>query len=187
MKSGERYASIILKQPGRFSYNLCAQGTALFMAGGLLTALTNLEIHRKRRIKMDFTFQHRLCHDFESLIWVVVYAMMVHHKNSLASTDPEMCGLYKRLLDDCWGVHAYNNLRRRHNDMIFTGCSFDSQYIVSSWFPDPREAAFFHDAMRLLRIQALDGEPITYEGLCTLFKKHIQLAKGPVAFDVISK
>jgi hypothetical protein len=186
MESGERYASVILKQLGRHSNNLCAQGTALFMAGGLLTALTNLEIHRKRRIKSDFTFQHRLCHDFESLIWVIVYAMMIHHKNLLAGTDPEMCGLYKRLLDDCWAVHAYNNLLRCHNNMIAIGCSFDSQYIVSSWFPDPREAAFFRDAMRLLRSQTQDGEPITYESLCTLFKKHLQLAQESQAHDAVS-
>jgi hypothetical protein len=186
MESGERYASVILKQLGRHSYNLCAQGTALFMAGGLLTALTNLEIHRKRRIKSDFTFQHRLCHDFESLIWVVVYAMMIHHKNLLASMDPEMCELYKRLLDGCWAVHAYSNLHRSHTYMIAMGCSFDSQYIVSSWFPDPREAAFFRDAMRLLRSQTQDGEPITYESLCTLFKKHLQLAQESRVHDVLS-
>lgn len=113
--------------------------------------------------------------------------MMIHHRNFLAVTDPEMCDLYKKDLDDCWGVHAYKNLRRCHNDMIFTGCSFDSQHIVSSWFPNPREAAFFRDAMRLLRNQAQDGELITYEGLCTLFKKHLQLAKEPRAVDVVSK
>jgi len=157
----------------------CAQGTALFMAGGLLTALTNLGLYNHRAIKSDFTFRHRLCHDFESLIWVVVYAMMIHHKNHLAVTDPDMCELYKKALDDCWSVQAYNNLRRCHNDMIFTGCSFDTQYIVSSWFPDPHEATFFREAMRLLRNQAQDGDPITYESLCKLFEKHIQLAKEP--------
>ena len=169
------------------SSTLCAQGTALFMSGGLLNALGDLECHSNRPNKLDFTFQHRLCHDFESLIWVVVYAMMIHHRNGSAATDPEMCGLYKKDLDACWAVHAYSNLLRSHRNMIAVGCSFNTQNTVSSWFPDPREAAFFRDAMRLLRDQTQDGEFITYEGLCTLFKKHIQLATEPQAPDVVSK
>ena len=44
----------------------------------------------------DFTFQHKSYHDFESLIWVVVYAMMIHHRNTLAATDQAMYGFYKK-------------------------------------------------------------------------------------------
>jgi len=149
------------------------------MANGLLMALTNLRLRQRQAIKSDFTFRHRLCHDFESLIWVVVYAMMIHHKNNLAVTNPEACGLYKEALDDCWSVQAYNNVRRCHNDMMVTGCSFNSQDMVSWWFPDPREAAFFREAMRLLLDQELEGKYVTHEILCKLFKKHIQLAKEP--------
>jgi hypothetical protein len=165
-----------------FSYGAYAQGTALFMSGGLLTALRSIG-----PVKSDFTFQHRLCHDFESLIWVIVYAMMIHHKNYLAETDPERCELYKHAVDECWAAHAYSNLHHTHTYMISIGCAFDSQSIVSSWFPDPREAAFFRDAMRLLRNQTQDGEPIMYEGLCTLFRKHIQLAKDLGSPEVVSK
>ena len=149
------------------------------MADGLLMALTNPRLRHRQAIKSDFTFRHRLCHDFESLIWVLVYAMMIHHKNNLAVTDPEACELYKEALDDCWAVHSYSNLHRSHNHMITIGCSVSSQNIVSSWFPDPREAAFFREAMRLLRNQTQDGEFITYDSLCRLFRKHIQLATEP--------
>jgi len=157
------------------------------MSGDLLNALGDLERYSNRPNKLDFTFQHRLCHDFESLIWVVVYAMMIHHRNGLAATDPEMCGLYKKDLDACWAAHAYSNLHRSQNHMIAVGCTLNSQYMVDSWFPDPREAAFFRDAMRLLRDQTQDGEFITYEGLCTLFQKHIRLAKALQVIDVVSK
>ena len=170
-----------------FSYTLCAQGTALFMAGGLLTALTSMGLHRDGLTKSEFTFRHRLCHDFESLIWVVVYAMMIHNKILLASAEPEKCERYKAALNDCWAAHAYSNLLRSHIYMIAIGCNFDSLSIVSVWFPDPREAAFFRDAMRLLRNQTQDGEPITYEGLCALFEKHIQLAKEPQTIDPSSE
>lgn len=144
------------------------------MAGGLLTALTNQEL---RNDSSNFTFQHRLCHDFESLIWVVVCAMMIRRRNTLAATDQVIYRRYKEILDDCWAVHSYSNLHRSHSYMITIGCSFDSQHIVDSWFPDTCEAAFFRDAMRLLRSQTQDGEAIVYESLCTLFEKHIQLAK----------
>ena len=151
------------------------------MADHLLTALTTMQWNSGRP-KSDFNFQHRLCHDFESLIWVVVYAMMVHHRNTLATTDPEECEWYKQALDHCWAAHAYSNLLRSHDHMTLTGCKMHSQAMVNLWFPDPSEAAFFRDAMRLIRNQG-DGDPITYEYLCALFRKHINLAKEPQAVD----
>ena len=142
MESGERYVIMISNPLEWLLIHSCAQGTALFMAGDLLDALTDLEPHNRQASNSDFTFRHRLCDDFESLIWVVVYAMMIHHKNHLAGTDPEACALYKETLDECWAVHSYGNLHRSHVFMIATGCTFKSRHKVSSWFPDPREAAF---------------------------------------------
>ena len=54
---------------------------------------------------------------------------------------------------------------------------------------DPPEAAFFRDAMRLVRNQQDEDDPIpiTYDSLCAVFKKHIQLAKGPQASSVLSE
>ena len=144
------------------------------MACGLLAALTKQEL---RKNHTHFTFQHKLCHDFESLIWVVVYAMMIRHRNTLEATDQVMYGEYKKILDGCWAVHSYGNIHRSHSYMIMIGCSFDCREIVDLWFPNAGEAAFFHDAMRLLRNQA-DGDPITYDGLFVLFKKHILLSIG---------
>ena len=159
------------------------------MPGDLLTALTTktMESPLDRPNASDFTFQHRLCHDFESLIWVVVYAMMIHRRNCLAATDPEKCEVYKKRVDECWAVHAYSNLLRSHFFMISIGSTFNTQSMVSLLFPDRHEAAFFREAMCLLRDQTQDGEPITYERLCTLFGRHIQLAKEPRALDVVSK
>ena len=168
------------------SYNAYAQGTALFMSNDLLTDLRTMRRSRNRSTKSNFSFQHRICYDFESLIWVVVYAMMIRHRNYLAATDTELLDDYKKELDECWAGHAYSNLYRSHNHMIIVGCAYKSQDVVSDWFPDRREAAFFRDAMRLVRNQVLDGEPITYEGLHALFKKHIQLAKEPQTLDIVS-
>ena len=140
------------------------------MADQLLAALI------ERTSSPNFTFQHKLCHDFESLIWVIVYAMMIRHRNTLVATDQVMCRDFKEVLDGCWTAHSYSNVLRSHIYMIGIGCNSYCQEIVSSWFPDTREAAFFRDAMRLLRNQEENTEPIVYESLCTLFKKHIQLA-----------
>ena len=169
-----------------FSYILCAQGTALFMAEDLLGASTYMERRRKGLAKSDHTFQHEPCHDFESLIWVVVYAMMIHHNNSLALTDLEGCDEYKRDMDECWGGLGCT-LYPSHIYTIMTGCKARSQYLVELWFPDPREAAFFRDAMRSILDRGSTGEPITYECISTLFKKHVQLAMEPQDFDVVSK
>src|SRR5258706_3030944 len=168
-----------------FSYNFCAQGTALFMARRLLYSFTSVKRSRDRRTTSDFTFQHRLCHDLESLIWVVVYAMMIHQRNIFAATDSEMFELYKEGLDQCWAAHAYSNLLMSHNHMSMTGSDSECQPTVSSWFPDAREAEFFCDVMcMILRIQT-ERQAITYERLCALFKKHINLAKEPLAVDVV--
>ena len=156
------------------------------MSCGLLNALTSLKLLRHQPTTSAFTFQHRLCRDFESLIWVVVYAMMVHQRNIFAATDSEMFELYKEELDRCWAAHAYGNILMSHDHMIMTGCSIDSLIKVSLWFPDPREAAFFRKALRLIRDQG-DGEYITYERIGKLFRDHIDLENKPQAFDTVSK
>ncbi len=185
MKSGEwrtvcEYHLKATQTP--FSYNHCAQGTALFMARDLLIALATIT---SGPTASGFTFQHRLRHDFESLIWVVVYAMMIHHRNNIAPADKEECEEYKRVLDRCWAAHAYSNILVSHDHMMVTGCLVDPQ--VPLWFPDPREAAFFCDAMSFIFHSRMGGEGITYESLCALFEKHSDLAKEPQAFGVVSK
>src|SRR5258708_3284241 len=147
------------------------------MAGKLLDALTRpLTNHIPNP---GFTFQHRLHHDFKSLIWVIVYAMTVHDRNTLATTDLETCKLYKEVLDSFWAVHSYRHVAASHNDMLMQGALPDSLHMgpVNHWLPDPLEAAFFHDAMLMITKQRLYNEHITYASICKLFNDHIQLAK----------
>jgi hypothetical protein len=146
------------------------------MSGSLLAALVGQATDDNMGIKCDFTFQHRLRHDLESLIWVVVYAMMIRRRSLLAATDPKEFALFQGILDDCWGVHSYRHLWNNHITMMGTGCSVEYSTVERLWFPEPFEAAFFRGAMRLVRGQVQDGEAITYEILCSLLQKHIQLA-----------
>ena len=156
------------------------------MSGDLLMALESMKFRKVGPSASDFDFQHRLGHDLESLIWVAVYAMMVHQRNIFAATDSEMFELYKQELDHCWAAHAYRNIFTSRNQAMTIGCSARSGIIVSFWFPDPHEAAFFRDAMKLIRDQ-VDGDYITYERFCKLFRDHIDLEKKPQALDIVSK
>jgi hypothetical protein len=151
------------------------------MSSTLLAALLDQE-----KLKKAFTFQHKLCHDLESLIWVVVYAMMIRRRNVLSATDPTQSASFQDVLDGCWGVHSYTRLWANHGTMIMSGCSAMLQLVEGLWFPEPFEAAFFRDAMRVARGQAQDGVAITYEGLCALFEKYIQLGMEAKDSVVIS-
>jgi hypothetical protein len=146
------------------------------MSGSLLAALIKQAALDNRGIKRDFTFQHRLRHDLESLIWVVVYAMMIRRRSLLAATDPKEFASFQDILNRCWGVRSYSHLCDHHGIMMNTGCSIELDIVEMLWFPEPFEAAFFRGAMRLVRGQVQDGEAITYESLCALLQKHIQLA-----------
>ena len=147
------------------------------MSVGLLYALEDHRYTKRHSIPKDFTFQHMLCHDFESLIWVIVYAMMARRKSVLAATDSKVHPAYKDQLDDYWGVHSHSRLAKCHNALIGTGASRSYSTVEDLLFTDPFEAGFFRDAMRLVRSQAQDEEPITYKQIQGLFRTHIQKAE----------
>jgi hypothetical protein len=147
------------------------------MAGHLLMALESHEKSKKLGRPREFTFQHKICHDFESLIWVIVYAMMVHRRNMLAVADSRTYQDFKEDLDRIWGAHSYARLVDGHESLIGSGSSRFRTVVEESWFPDPLEADFFRASMRLVRSQVHDGEPITYEKIRDLFQAYIRKAE----------
>ena len=137
----------------------------------LLYALEHQERVKRRT---GFPFQHKLCHDFESLIWVIIYAMMVRRKNILALTNSRAHKAFKVYLNDFWGAHSYFNHLKCRWDMISAGCH-RSRFIVEDFlFPGILEAKFFRDAMRLV---SFEEEPLTYEKIQDLFQTYIQQAE----------
>src|SRR5882757_4884187 len=104
------------------------------MADYLLIALVNQSRQRRNNIKRDFNFRHGLSHDFESLIWVVVYAMMIHQRNILVATDSDAYKEYKEVLDDNWAGHSYKNVGSSHNNMISVGCKLHDEVVEETWF-----------------------------------------------------
>ena len=151
-----------------------SQGTAVFMSLELLSALERHGTAKKRGRPTDFAFQHKLCHDFESLILVIVYAMLIRNKNRLLSTDSNAHTDYKVLLDDYWGAHSYTKLANYRGGLIAAGTSRSRTIAEDTLFSDPLEAEFFRVAMRLLRSQDDDTELITYEKLQGIFHTYIQ-------------
>ena len=137
----------------------------------LLCALEHQELAEGRG---DPPFQHKLCHDFESLIWVIVYAMMVRRKNALALTDSRAHKAFKEYLNSFWGAYSYSSLLNCRGALILAGCRRSRKIVDSFLFPGILEAKFFRDAMRLI---SFEDEPVTYEKIQSLFQTYIQQAE----------
>jgi len=145
------------------------------MSVELLCAIESHNYAKICGIPRDFTFQHKLCHDFESLIWVIIYAMMIRRKSTLAATNPIHHTAYKEYLDGYWGAHSHTKLLNSHMALMSAGMSPRRCIVDIVLFPDPLEAEFFRTAMRLLGPQRDgDAEPLTYEKVQTLFRTYIR-------------
>ena len=147
------------------------------MPMGLLSALQEHGNDKICGVLEDFTFQHELCYDFESLILVIVYAMMVRRKSILAATDSNVHAAYKAQLDDFWGAHSHSRLFSCRGALIAAASMRKHGIVEKLLFPDVLDAKFFRAAMRLVRDQAFDEEPITYKKMQDLFRTYIQMAE----------
>ena len=156
------------------------------MSLNLLFALESHKNAKKRGRPTDFTFQHKLCHDFESLILVIVYAMLIRNKNRLVTTDSSAHTDYKVLLDDFWGVHSYTKLANYRLALIGAGTIRARTIAEDALLSDPLEAEFFRAAMRILRSQNDGEELITYEKMQGLFRTYIQKARQATVSTLVT-
>jgi len=86
-------------------------------------------------------------HDLEAFLWVLVYAMMIHHYNSLThETDRAE---YKETLDEYFGHGSAKFIRKTRQD-LYLAHSRVGEDCVSEWFPDPHEERFFIRCMTLI-------------------------------------
>ena len=86
-------------------------------------------------------------HDLESLLWVLVYSMMIHNYNSLTSETDRM--QYKVLIDRHFGHGSTETIIEKRQAM-YLAHSRVGWNSVSRWFPDPRERKFFTRCMKLI-------------------------------------
>jgi len=85
--------------------------------------------------------------DLESMIWVLTYAILLHHQESL---EGPMKALYKlKVVDQLYGSLSYSGLARERKNMLYSGSNpvFNEP---EKWIADPVQRTWFRRAMTLV-------------------------------------
>ena len=113
--------------------------------------------------------------DLESMIWVLTYAIMLHHQESLQGADKAD---YKRdIVDKLYGSLSYSGLAEKRRLMAFDGSTCVA-YEPEEWIPDMTQCKWFRRAMTLVSGQigaSPQGsvEPITFDAFDALCDEFI--------------
>ena len=85
--------------------------------------------------------------DIESMVWVLTYAIMLHHQESLQGLRKVR---YKRdVVDRFYGSLSYSGLAEKRVFMVFQG-SVPLADQSEEWIPDPIQCKWFRRAMTLV-------------------------------------
>ena len=112
--------------------------------------------------------------DLESMIWVLTYAIMLHHQASLQG--PAKADYKHSVVDNFYGSLSYAGLAEKRNTMVSYGTDpFDDD--PEDWIPDPVQCKWFRGAMTLVAGQtakssSIGFKPITFgafDALCDEF------------------
>jgi hypothetical protein len=129
------------------------QGTVIFMAAELLRGqVEHLEAEKAARRKgkhgpLTLNMKREAHHDLEAFLWVLIYAMMIHHYDSLTrETDRRD---YKVILDTYFGHGCAEVIVKERQDMYLAHSRVGGNRI-SRWFPDADEQRFFVNCMILV-------------------------------------
>ncbi len=154
-----------------------AQGTALFMSSSLLAALTKyydlVEIATTNPAIVapsGLNFVPGPGEDLESMIWVITYAIMLHHQGSLQGSDKTD---YQRdVVNNFYGSLSYSGLAKERKVMVFDANN-PLAYEPEDWIPDPAQREWFRRAMALVegQIRPSPGgstKPITFDAFDAL-------------------
>ena len=160
---------------------IMAQGTALFMSLSLLTALTKYyELVEMATINPAIVAPSGLDfvpgpgEDLESMIWVITYAIMLHHLGSLQGSLKAR--YQEHVVEHFYGSLSYSGLAEKRNTMVSYATNM-LRHEPEDWIPDPAPREWFRHAMALVKGQTdvpLGGsiEPITFDAfdaLCDQF------------------
>ena len=153
------------------------QGTALFMSISLLDALTkHFKLVEKAInnaaivVPSELDFVPGPGDDLESMIWVLIYTIMLHHHASLQGSDKTD---YKRdAIDNYYGSWSYSGLSEKRVFLMNGGTNLRA-HGPDEWIPDPAQRQWFRGAMALVEGQAklpLGGStrPITFDAFDAL-------------------
>ena len=130
------------------------QGTVIFMAIGLLESqvqhIEGEEAARRRGRPGPprLSVERKAYHDLEALIWVLIYAMMIHNYNSLTREIDRKS--YKKILDDYFGHGSAQMVLDKRHAILSSARADVSRDRVSKWFPNSDERNFFISCMSLI-------------------------------------
>ena len=113
--------------------------------------------------------------DLESMIWVLIYAIMLHHHGSLRGSDKAR--YQRRVVDQFYGNLSYLGLSKERDVLISRGNNLRA-YGPDAWIPDPAQREWFRHAMALVKGQTelpLGGstKPITFDAFDALCDEFI--------------
>ena len=94
------------------------------------------------------TTKRNASHDLQGLLWVLVYAMMIHNYNSLTHEADRM--RYKVTIDDYFGHGSARTIFIQRHAMLSFAQSDAGLVHISKWFSDPDERNFFISCMSLI-------------------------------------
>jgi hypothetical protein len=130
-----------------------SQGTVIFMCLELLRLSRRYHINVEAAHKQGkdgartLSVKREPHHDLEALFWVLVYAMMIHHYNSLFNDDDRK--KYRGYIDEFFGHGSFTPLFRSREDLI-SAPKRVSEDRVAEWFPDDNERKLFIEMMELI-------------------------------------
>ena len=113
--------------------------------------------------------------DLESMIWVITYAIMIHHQQSLKGSDKAD---YKRdVVDQFYGSLSYSGIAKERKAMLYSGTDLLDDD-PEEWFPDPAQSKWFRRAMTLVEGQSRPThhgtiKPITFDSFDALCDEFI--------------
>jgi hypothetical protein len=100
--------------------------------------------------------------DLESMIWVLTYAIMIHHQESLQGSEK---AYYKRnVVDSFYGSLSYSGLTEKREVMMLRGMS-PLPRGPEEWIPDPAQRKWFRRAMTLVSGQLMPSFDDSIKGI----------------------
>ena len=137
------------------------------MSVSLLTALTDYYALVKKAAKnpaivvpSELKFMPGPGDDLESMIWVLTYAIMLHHQGNLKGSDKAD---YKcDVIDAFYGSLSYSALAEKRQILMLRG-TLPHASEPEHWIPDPIQCKWFRHAMMLVEGQIKRIKPITFD------------------------
>jgi hypothetical protein len=130
------------------------QGTVIFMAVDLLrNQVRHLKAETAARKQgkhgpVTLSMKREAHHDLEAFLWVLIYAMMIHHYDSLTRETHRRD--YKKILDSHFGHGCAEAIVKERQSMMYLTQFRVHDASLSEWFPDPHEQRFFVNCMNLV-------------------------------------